>query len=257
MKALTQLLCYSEAKFFGTSRSALRTMLFLAATVFPFAANAANTDGANHSFTDEQGRSLDAEIQGVSGSDYVILKRDNGVPFKVKINVFSQKDRSFIQQWAQNQAHPLLIDVFQIAASPSKVATSNKDSNGQNASTQGFKVELKTIAANEVAGTTGYTVRYVLFKLPKNESTAIYPVPRESGVTQVAKLDPNVGFVFETTKMTNPNFNYHLALWMRVYDSHGTLVQEWTSSPDIAKNETWDGGAQASHGVSAPDIAVK
>ena len=24
---------------------------------------------------------------------------------------------------------------------------------------------------------------------------------------------------------------------MRVYDSHGTLVQEWTSSPDIAKNE--------------------
>ena len=54
-------------------------------------------------FTDKQGRQMQAKINQVSGNDVFIERRD-GLATKVSAAIFSEEDQAFIRQWAVNQA---------------------------------------------------------------------------------------------------------------------------------------------------------
>lgn len=53
-------------------------------------------------FTDKQGRQMQAKINQVSGDDVFIERRD-GLATKVSSTIFSEEDQTFIDQWAREQ----------------------------------------------------------------------------------------------------------------------------------------------------------
>ena len=53
-------------------------------------------------FTDKQGRQMQAKINQVSGDDVFIERRD-GLATKVSATIFSEEDQTFIRQWARKQ----------------------------------------------------------------------------------------------------------------------------------------------------------
>ena len=62
-------------------------------------------------FTDTKGRVMNAKITNVSGVD-VYIERDDGMMAKVNLQVFSEADQEYIQQWALTAL--LDSDVFDI-----------------------------------------------------------------------------------------------------------------------------------------------
>ena len=53
-------------------------------------------------FTDKQGRQMQAKINQVSGNDVFIERRD-GLVTKVSAAIFSEDDQVFVRQWARQQ----------------------------------------------------------------------------------------------------------------------------------------------------------
>lgn len=53
-------------------------------------------------FTDKQGRQMQAKINQVSGNDVFIERRD-GLVTKVSAAIFSEEDQVFVRQWARQQ----------------------------------------------------------------------------------------------------------------------------------------------------------
>ena len=60
-------------------------------------------ESAFRTFTDPQGREMEAKLTLVSGDDVYIERRD-GLTTKVDISIFSKKDQAFIRQWAKKDA---------------------------------------------------------------------------------------------------------------------------------------------------------
>lgn len=54
-------------------------------------------------FTDKQGRQMQARVNQVSGEDVFIERRD-GLTTKVSIRIFCEEDQAYIRQWAVNYA---------------------------------------------------------------------------------------------------------------------------------------------------------
>ncbi|MGC6456032.1 MAG: hypothetical protein ACON46_05825 [Coraliomargaritaceae bacterium] len=72
------------------------TYLFL--TLLPIIANCSDY----RTFTDKQGRQMEAKINQVSGNDVYIERRD-GLTAKISSTILSEEDQAFIDQWAREQ----------------------------------------------------------------------------------------------------------------------------------------------------------
>ncbi len=74
-------------------------LILLILSFLPFLANSAEF----RTFTDQQGRQMQAKVNQVSGGDVFIERRD-GLATKVSIALFSEEDQAYIRQWAVNHA---------------------------------------------------------------------------------------------------------------------------------------------------------
>jgi hypothetical protein len=48
------------------------------------------------------------------------------------------------------------------------------------------------------------------------------------------------GGVFPAAPAAHSETDKLVAIWVRIYDAVGTLVQEWCSNPQMPKLQTWD-----------------
>jgi hypothetical protein len=196
------------------------TMVVFAMTPWVFAANS-----ADHTFTDQQGRSLVAQIVRVAEPD-VYLQCADEEPFEVKIGVFIAKDQSYIQQWAldnQKTTDPFVIFALRNVLSDSTGGVPEQE----------FEVTLKNVSGSDV---TNLQVDYVVLRQPAAGAPA--PLPRINGKTQIASIAKNMETSFATDQIQAKG--NRLAVWVRIYNSSGTLLQEWSSSDELTKNEKWD-----------------
>jgi hypothetical protein len=216
-----------SAKSRGKLRLALAVLAGFAAMAPSAFAASAERDVSEHVFTDWQGHTLQACITDVSGPD-VYLQHRGELPFKVKISVFSKDDQAYIHNWSLNHPDANLPKVFRISALLSRPTTPT------NPPEHGFKILLTNISGKEQGP---YRIQYVLFNLPMPGATDHLPLARLNGETLIDALPPDSGTLVETSRMSGTSLR--LAVWVRVYDASGALVQEWKSSPALA-SQSWD-----------------
>jgi hypothetical protein len=198
-----------------------------------------------HTFTDSLGRTIQADILRVADPD-VYLTRANGDSFMVKISVFTAADQTFIRQWAkvQEQANDLAKSALELSAAPNRIVGEVRIGGPQS-----FNVSLKNTSNQPLSG---LTVSYILFRLPGGGGRITsYPLPRLTGDSAIKTIAANDTFTFNSTSLTNGNAP--LAIWLRVYSSDGSIVQEWCSQPEITQFEKWDNGNL----IAATDTAGK
>jgi len=212
-----------------------------ALALFFTSAFASAADSSDHKFTDQQGRTLTAQIVRVAAPD-VYLQSDNGQPYPVKISVLSAKDQAYVQQWGT--AHQKAAETFAISAVRNSV-----DSPDGSIPQQGFEVTLKNSSSKDLVN---LRVDYVVLRQPT--PTTLAPLPRISGTTKVVSIPKNKENIFQSDRIQSKGS--HVAIWVRVYDSRGNLLQEWSSAPDITKDEQWDDNSNddngADHGSHGP-----
>jgi hypothetical protein len=217
------------------------------------------TDPADlHDFTDQQGRTLKAEIINVIGQE-VSLQRADGENFKVKISIFSDADQAFIRQWALKEAADAKGDALTFTASII-------DSNNSTAQTSdqtiqrwlaGFKVTLTNESSMELQK---LRVDYQLFKhaaVPGSADPSTDPITRSAGSFTLDLVPANGDQTFATTKIPLSSYSLDsgyswatganrvvsddlLGIWLRVYADNGDLIEEWCSRPSLMKNQKWD-----------------
>jgi hypothetical protein len=218
-------------------------------------------DADLHDFTDQQGRTLKAEIINVIGQE-VSLQRADGENFKVKISIFSSADQDFIRQWALKEAADAKGDALTFVTST--LDSNNTTSQSSNQTIQrwlaGFKVTLTNQSSMELQK---LHVDYQLFKheaIPGAADPSTDPVNRTAGSFTLDLVPPNGDQTFVTTKIPLSSYALNagytwasganrmvsddlLGIWLRVYADNGDLIQEWCSRPGLMKKEKWDDGS--------------
>ena len=185
----------------------------------------------DHTFTDQQGRTLVAQIIRVVEPD-VYLQSDNGQPFPVKVAVFIAKDQAYIQQWALE--HQKTAEPFTIFALRNTLTDSS-----QALPVQGFNITLKNFSGADVKN---LRVDYIVLRQPTQN--AVSPLPRISGTVEITSIANKGEASFETDRI--PAKGNRLAVWVRIYNSKGVLLQEWSSSPAMTRDEQWSPTADGS-----------
>jgi hypothetical protein len=197
----------------------------LSVFVFLFSSSVFAASAGEYTFTDPQGRTLVAKIISVAQPD-VYLQSGNGQPFPVKIGAFIAKDQAYIQQWVLDNQKA--VQPFNIFALKNAVA----DTSGE-LPQQGFKVTLKNLSGKDAAN---LRIDYVVLRQPN--AAAIAPLPRITGTANIGAIAKNGEASIDTDSITTRGS--HLAVWVRVYNSAGTLLQEWSSAPKLTDAEDWD-----------------
>jgi len=220
---------------------------------------AATTD--LHDFTDQQGRTLKAEIINVIGQE-VSLQRADGENFKVKISIFSSADQDFIRQWALKEAADAKGDALTFVARLDGSNNTTAQTSDQTIQRwlAGFKVTLTNQSSMELQK---LRVDYQLFKhaaVPGAADPSTDPITRTAGTYTFDLVPPNGDQTFITVKIPlssytlNPGYTWAsnanrsvsddlLGVWLRVYADNGDLIQEWCSRPSLMKTEKWDDGS--------------
>jgi hypothetical protein len=234
----------------------------LAASLLATRLPADPTDPADlHDFTDQQGRTLKAEIINVIGQE-VSLQRADGENFKVKISIFSSADQDFIRQWALKEAADAKGDALTFVARPADSNNTTAQSSDQTIQRwlSGFKVTLTNQSSMELQK---LRVDYQLFKqeaVPGAADPSTNPITRTAGTLTLDLVPANGDQTFITTKIPlssytlNPGYSWAtganrsvtdelLGVWLRVYADNGDLIEEWSSRPSLMKTQKWDDGS--------------
>jgi len=208
-------------------------MIMLSVSSVVFAA-----DTSTYKFTDQQGRTLVAAIVRVAEPD-VYLQSDNGQPYPVKISVFIAKDQAYIKQWEQQ--HEKTAEPFTIFALRNTLTDSSEA-----LPMQGFNVTLKNFSG---AGVTDLRVDYIVLRQPT--PTSLAPLPRISGTAEITSITNKGDASFDTLRIGAKGS--HVAIWVRIFNASGVLLQEWSSSPAMTKDEQWSPTAQSQSDTSDTD----
>jgi len=231
---------FTPIRFYLRVRWSLHTLCQCVSFAFVmlWASSSVFAASADHTFTDQAGRTLIGKIISVAQPD-VYLQSGAGQPFPVKIGAFTAKDQAYIQQWAldnQKSAQP-----FNIFALKNASADSTDD-----LPQQGFKVTLKNLTSSSV---TKLRIEYVVLRQPTQGAGP--PLPRITGSTSITVIAKNGEASFDTDLI--PAKGSRTAVWVRVYNAQGKLLQEWSSSPAMTDSEQWSltaGKGEAKHGSS-------
>jgi len=202
-------------------------------------APAAATPADVYTFTNNEGKQVVAQIMNVV-NDTVYLQRQDGQSFEVAIGTFRDEDQAAIRWWAEQQATQDGAQLFQF----SSTAVKTKETITNNVVTWGATFKLK-LANPTTLHLTGAVIRYILLVAPSAGQ-----ITHQFGTATVNDLPGGNDTTFETNPVQVTQYgqgpgihdvnNQLLAVWVRVYDSHNLLIQEWCSSLDYMKSETWD-----------------
>jgi hypothetical protein len=192
-----------------------------------------------YTFTNNEGKQIVAQIMNVV-NDTVYLKRQDGQSFEVGIGTFRDEDQAAIRWWAEQHAMLDGAQIFQFSSTSVKT----KETITNNVVTWGATYKVK-LANQTPLHIVGPVIRYILLVAPSAGQ-----VSHQFGTAALDDLPASNETTFETNPVQVTQYgqgpgihdinNQLLAVWVRVYDSHNQLIQEWCSSLDYMKSETWD-----------------
>jgi len=226
----------------------------IAADAVPAAATEA------HTFTNQDGRTIKANILSVAQDD-VNLKRDDGQSFKVPIATLSKADQAFIRLWVIQQAQAHHDDVLTISAASIRTDAKPVSATAKASITSQWSESYKVKVTNQTpVHWTNLHVRYVIFRLagvPGSAPPANYTPTHATGTVTLSDLPGQQDATVATDKIDlqevslAPGYTYGAGvpskvadqiqgIWVRVYDDDNNLLQEWASTKEITKDNTWD-----------------
>lgn len=207
-------------------------------------------------FTDQQGRTINAELINVMG-DQVRLKRSDGAAFNVNPSIFCPEDQEFIRMWMLTTLSER-DSLFKISAKAA--GTNPKSIDG----TKGVDVEkwdgYYRVDLENISDTTleNIEVRYCFLAFHMEVAAD----KRREGKTEPLKgsltiplLKPRGEFSFDTIKADMMNTSLQSGyvwadggkdtskdkldgIWMRVY-YQGHLIYEWSSPSSMKEKYDW------------------
>jgi len=195
-------------------------------------------ESAVYTFTNTSGKTVQAQVVNVD-NDTVYFKRADGKTFEVAISTLVDENQSYIRSWAVLQALAAGAPIFEISTTPSKGPETT--ANQQVHWGEGFKVKL---ANQTTLHLLNATVDYIVFSLNLDASTM-----KTNGSATLPDIPANEATTFTTQPVNVTQYgtgpgqhqvaNKPTGIWVRIYDSHRQLVQEWSQPADLMKNETW------------------
>lgn len=215
----------------------------------------ANADDPYRTFTDDQGRTVEAVIVRTS-PDKVWIRRDDGRTFQVATSTFSEADRKYISEWRQMNA---LEDPDAIEFS-SKRYTDERRTESRNYATfkidrfgyiiaitnttvidlENLDVEYRYYAKRGTFGETGqdrqlegYGGRATIASLPSRETTEI---KTDSVTLKSTKLKRGFSYTNTNQRRTNDSLG---GVWVRIKQD-GELIAEFSSPSRLKTKEDWN-----------------
>ena len=233
------------------------TPLKILPVLFAFVLAAASVQGAYREFTDQQGRSMKAELINVIGSK-VRIKRDDGATFNVTPNLFCEEDAEYIRIWMMTTlAERDSLLKINAKASGTKPQEVNMGTGIEAEKWSGYyKIDLENESDIDLSEIHLEYV-YLAFHMELGADK------RREGKTQIVKGDLTIPrikgrgeFAFDSVKcdMLNTELasGYVWAdggkdqskdklegIWIRVYYS-GRLIQEWSYPTNMVEKYSWE-----------------
>ncbi|MBW8781830.1 MAG: hypothetical protein JF599_08080 [Verrucomicrobia bacterium] len=226
-------------------------LTLLAACVLPAGAEM-------HTLTDQQGRTLQADIVAVDGSQ-VTVRRDDGQTFTLSLGTLSEADQKWLKEWAAKQDSRIPQGGIELQISRGKFDSKKKDDGGGIILSEeqwGYSVILLNHTSKQL---TGLRVEYILFVKPDSEpgkdSTAS-ALKQRTGSNKIDTLAPHTNFTFRTdtisiykqqlkpgwvwgkTGNNAPVRDTLYGVWLRAYVGD-QLVDETCNPETLSKTEKW------------------
>ncbi|HTB62048.1 MAG TPA: hypothetical protein VK737_00555 [Opitutales bacterium] len=211
-----------------------------------------------HTFTDVQGNSAPAEVVSLVG-DTVNLQRSDGKDWSAPLASFVPEDQLFIVETLIQQRLARNDPIFSMTAIPIRANENSHPITGGAVQTwtEFYKITLKNETSMKLSG---LRVRTIVFRVPLvPDITAGYNIVVDlhsqtyllddigDHTTKTVATDP---LTMQSIQSRNGYFpaaagayamaDRLMAIWVRVYDSHDFLIQEWCSMPEILKQGKWD-----------------
>jgi hypothetical protein len=213
-----------------------------------------------HVFTNQDGRTIKAEISSVAQDD-VNLKREDGQSFKVAVTTLSKDDQSFIRQWVIKLAQAHNDDVLKLSAMTVRTDAKPGVSADKIRFTSTWSESYKIKVTNQTqAHWTALHLRYIIFRqagVPGGIPPADYTPTHATGIVALDDLPGLQNKTVATDKIDllevslSPGSTYAngaptkvadklQGIWVRVYDDSNNVLQEWASSKEVMKDNNWD-----------------
>jgi len=213
-----------------------------------------------HVFTNQDGRTIKAEISSVAQDD-VNLKREDGQSFKVAVTTLSKDDQSFIRQWVIKLAQSHNDDVLKFSASSVKTDAKPGVSADKIRLTSTWSESYKIKVTNQTqVHWTALHLRYIIFRqagVPGGIPPADYTPTHATGIVALDDLPGLQDKTVVSDKIDlvevslSPGSTYAngaptkvadklQGIWVRVYDESNNVLQEWASTKELMKDNSWD-----------------
>jgi hypothetical protein len=211
--------------------------------------------------TDQQGRTLQADIVSVDGNQ-VTIRRDDGQTFTLSLNTLSEADQKWLKDWASKQDARIPQGGIELQISRGKFDSKKKDDGGGIVLSEeqwGYSVIVLNHTSKQL---TGLRVEYILFVKPDNEpgkdSTAS-ALKQRVGSNKVDFLAPHTNATFRTETISiskqqlKPGYYWTktgnnaairdtlYGVWLRAYVGD-QLVDEVCNPETLLKTEKWKSG---------------
>ncbi len=206
-------------------------------------------------FTDHEGRTMQAEIISATDRD-VKIRRDDGRVFEVPVMTFTLDDRKYIEKWLKekkSEATPLRIRV-EVSQTKKTVGRDQSLSSTSRQVEAGYRILIKNEASEAL---DGMRIEYRVFKFDDQVGLSDSKRPLNKIAGKIDKVSvPRFGqneFTTKTVMLTihqlKPEWRYvggydprtadSLAgIWLRLVDAKGTVVHEYASSDKLTA-EGW------------------
>lgn len=214
-----------------------------------------------HTLTDQQGRTLQADIVSVDGNQ-VTIRRDDGQTFTLSLSSLSEADQKWLKDWAAKQDARIPQGGIELQISRGKFDSKKKDDGGGIVVSEeqwGYSVILLNHTNKPL---TGLRVEYILFVKPDSEpgkdSTAS-ALKQRAGANKIEFLAPHTNATFRTDTIsiykqqlksgyywTKTGNNAAIrdtlyGVWLRAYVGD-QLVDEVCAPETLSKTEKWKSG---------------
>jgi len=202
-----------------------------------------------HTFTNTDGKTLNAVITNVT-NDTVFLKRDDGGSVKADIATFADVDRAYIRTWIIKkiiQGGKQAFDFSATSAATTQTISYTGTAANPKATTiyswdEGFTVKLANLQSlhllkpniqyNLVFVGTGGNTNYRVGHANVDEIPGSGPFSFQTDKLALTQHKASkTGAIVKESKMTG--------IWVRIYSQDNQLVQEWSSPASLMKSGKW------------------
>jgi hypothetical protein len=201
-----------------------------------------------HTFTDTQGRTIQAELLSVKDNQ-IRVRREDGQVFTLPFDSLVKEDITYIATWRRQHVEVKL----HFTASPFHVTAEHRNTEAIQTTTEkaGYSITLFNDAADAASD---FKVDYILFYTEGEwggGQASDLPLKRKSGNIPIALLEGGKSVILKTDPVTlrkskyNPDWGYDnskynkwgddlAGVWVRV-SLNGKVVSEFVSSERIKK----------------------